>query len=95
MHTAYAVEGRFEEALDWARKHVAAQPELYLAWVGVANALGHLGRIDEGREALQRAKTLVPTFTVDLYEKGLRLSWRDRENIVRPLVDGLRKLEAD
>ena len=95
MHTAYAVEGRFEEALDWARKHVAAQPELYLAWVGVANALGHLGRIDEGREALQRAKTLVPTFTVDLYEKGLRLSWRDSENIVRPLVDGLRKLEAD
>jgi tetratricopeptide (TPR) repeat protein len=95
MCAACAVEGRFEEALEWARKFVAAQPENYLAWVSVANVLGQLGRIDDGREALQRAKALVTTFTVDLYEKGSRLSWRDRENIVRPLVDGLRKLEAD
>lgn len=95
MCTACAVEGRLEEALEWARKFVAAQPENYLAWISVANLLGQLGRIDDGREALQRAKALVTTFTVELYEKGSRLSWRDRESIVRPLVDGLRKLEAD
>lgn len=92
---AYVIEERFEEALEWARKAVAATPELYLAWVELGNVLGHLGRIQEGREALGRARGLVPTFSTDLYEKGLRITWRDKEGVVRPMVDGVRKLEAD
>ena len=64
-------------------------------WVELANVLGSLDCVEEGREALRRAVALVTTFTVDLYEKGSRLTWRDKAEIVRPMVDGLRKLEAD
>ena len=92
---AYVVEGRFEDALEWTRQAVATQPDNFLAWVELANVLGSLDCVEEGRQALRRAVALVPTFTVDLYEKGSRLTWRDKAEIVRPMVDGLRKLEAD
>jgi TolB-like protein len=92
---ACLMEGRYEDALEWGRKGVAATPDLYLAWVELANELARLDRLDEAKEALQRAKTFVPTFTLDLYEKGCRLAWRGNEDIVAALVEGLRKLDTD
>ena len=53
------------------------------------------GRVDEARQAFERAKSIVPTLTVELYEKGIRLAWRDQEDIVEQLVCGLRELEAE
>jgi hypothetical protein len=42
---------------------------------------------------MQRVKAIVPTFTHAYYEKGTRLSWRNREKIVDAQLAGLRRLE--
>ena len=47
----------------------------------------------EARDVMQRVKAIVPTFTLAYYEKGTRLSWRNREKIVDAQLAGLRRLE--
>ncbi len=57
--------------------------------------LGLLGRTDEALEALAKARATVPTWTLALYEKGIRVTWRNKEELVEPTVAGLRKLGID
>ncbi|MCZ6890692.1 MAG: TIR domain-containing protein [Gammaproteobacteria bacterium] len=92
---AYLVSGEPEKALEWAQQGAATAPDLYLAWVELANALGHLDRLDEAREAIEKVKRLVPTFKIAYYEKGTRISWRNREAAIEPQIAGLRKLDID
>ena len=54
-----------------------------------------LERLDEARDALNKIKDIVPTFTISLYEKGMRLNWHNKDEIVEPQVAGLRKLEDE
>jgi TolB-like protein len=93
LYTAYAALGRWDDALTWAQRAIATEPWLYLAWVEVANALAALDRLDEAREAMRRVTTMVPTFSLAYYEKGTRISYRNREKIVDSQLAGLRKLE--
>jgi tetratricopeptide (TPR) repeat protein len=93
LHTAYAALGRWEEALMWAQHSTTTYPNSFLAWTELANALAALDRLGEARDAMQRVKAIVPTFTLAYYEKGTRLSWRNREKIVDAQLAGLRRLE--
>jgi tetratricopeptide (TPR) repeat protein len=95
LYVAYLVSGEPEKALEWAQQGAATAPDLYLAWVELANALGHLNRLDEAREAIEKVKRLVPTFKISYYEKGTRISYRNREAVVEPQIAGLRKLDID
>ena len=48
--------------------------------------------MDEARDAVARAKSIVPTWTLALFENGTRIAWRDRPEIVEPQHAGLRTL---
>lgn len=57
---AYAREDRHDEAVRFARMSVEAQPGYAGAWLTLAHALGQLGRVDESRQALERARRANP-----------------------------------
>ena len=50
---------------------------------------------DHARESYARAKEIVPTMTVALYEKGTRLAWRGRDEIIDALIGPLRALGVE
>jgi len=56
-------EGRYEDAVRFARKSLEAQPGYAGAWIALANALGQLGRLDEARDAMNRAAAANPALT--------------------------------
>jgi tetratricopeptide (TPR) repeat protein len=93
LYTAYAALGRWDDALIWIQRHTASFPTSFLGQVDLANALAVLGRLEEARQIMQRVMAIVPTFTLARYEQGNRVGWRDRDQLVAPLVSGLRKLE--
>ena len=95
LYAAYATQGNWSEALTWAQRAAATHPDLYLAWVEVANAMAMLDRTDEARELMQRVTALVPTFKLSYYEKGTRICWRNRDKVVESQLAGLRKLDMD
>jgi tetratricopeptide (TPR) repeat protein len=89
---AELLNGGRANALDCTQKWVGAESGNYLAWIALANVLAMLDRAPEAHEAWDRAKKMVPTLTLALFEKGTRGSWRDREAIAGPLYEGLRTL---
>lgn len=93
--TAYVVTGQYAEAHYWIERAVTHAPRSFLAWSELANVLGYLDRLDEGRSAVEQIKKIVPTWTLGGYEKGNRTGWRDRDSIVEALVSGIRKLAVE
>ena len=71
---------------------MARSPTVYLAWQAKANLLGHLDRLEEARDALRTVKSIVPTWIFELYEKGVRIGWRNKDEVVEALTGGLRKV---
>ncbi len=51
---------RFEEALAHAQRCVELQPRFYIARITLANALGHLGRLDEARAEMAHVLAMNP-----------------------------------
>jgi hypothetical protein len=54
-----------------------------------------LNRIEKAQDAWQQAKRFVPNISAARYEKGQRIFWRNRTEVVEPLVAGVRKLDVD
>ena len=95
MVTASMSLGLHDEALDWARQATTQQPRSFLNWAALACVQAALGRDEQARESFARAKGIVPTLTTDRYEKGTRLAWRNREDLVEANVASLRLLNLD
>jgi TolB-like protein len=95
MAVASLAAGKLQDALDWARRATTTTPQEFLNWAYLACAQARLGQTDEARASIARAKEIVPTFTLDLYEKGIRIGWRNREDIVEAMMGGLRELGLD
>jgi adenylate cyclase len=95
MVTASMTLALHEEALDWARQATTEQPKYFLNWAALACVQAALGRDEKARESFARAKAIVPTLTADRYEKGMRLAWRNREDLVEANVASLRLLNLD
>jgi hypothetical protein len=95
LYAAYAVQDNWTDALTWAQRGATTYSDMYLAWVEVANAMAMLDRLDEATEIIQRVTAMVPTFKLSYYEKGTRISWRNREKVVDSQLAGLRKLDMD
>ncbi|MBT8135431.1 MAG: adenylate/guanylate cyclase domain-containing protein [Gammaproteobacteria bacterium] len=84
LGAAHFVAGRYEQAIEYARKSLAARPGQPGAMRLLAASLGFLGKGEEGAAALQEMMTLVPfmseshlkTFLpadiADLYLRGMR-----------------------
>jgi adenylate cyclase len=76
---SYLGLGRFEEALDVARKSIGKNPSFLPAYLSLASALGHLGRREEADQAVQKILQMQPGFRASsrkghwpaLYVEGL------------------------
>jgi TolB-like protein len=95
LYQSCVILGRNAEALEWAEKSVAEDPRDFLRWAELANVLGVLGRKEEALEAVSKAKAIVPTWTLALFEKGTRITTRNKDGQVEPQLAGLRMLGID
>lgn len=95
MVTASLAVGLPDEALEWARRGTTQDPGSFLNWAYLACAQAELGQADEARASIARAKEIVPTFTVERFEKGSRVAWRNRDDIIEPVMRGLRGLDIE
>ena len=78
----------FDAAAATWREVIRLRPAYMMAYRGMAGALAHLGRIDEAREVLDRARTLFPEQTPRLLQQE-RYPWlRPEDYEVR--AEGLR-----
>ena len=87
--------GHFQEALEYAQKAAGLEPRNFYRWSQLANVLGHLGRDDEAREALEHTRRLKLDPTLAGHEQRSRIMWRNNPEIVKNMVEGLRKLGLD
>ncbi|MBR0719164.1 winged helix-turn-helix domain-containing protein [Bradyrhizobium liaoningense] len=77
--------GRFDEALNAARRAVRDNPAFRLGHVCLVAALAHLGRDAEAREAAARLMTREPDLSISKMVRGAQ-QWR-----IEAVADGLRK----
>ncbi len=79
--------GRYEEALDWARKSLAENPRFDVMHWLVTSSLGHLGRHDEAALALAALQNLSPGTTIAKIHQSNQGKYPERWDII---VEGLR-----
>ena len=89
LSTVHYLARSYERSAEVARLAVQRAPHYPLGWRSLANALGHLGTLDEAREALAQFLTLMPSYTT---EQAARASIRFRdEPVFQHYLEGLRK----
>jgi tetratricopeptide (TPR) repeat protein len=80
--------GRYEEAIEWADRSLAAQPDYRPALTIKVVSLALLGRIEEARDWLSRMLELEPGLTI----AGFKAARKPRaEELLARYVEGLRK----
>ena len=84
-----AREGRYEDAVRFARRSLDIQPGYTGAWMALANALGHLGRGEEAREAVERALKANPAMTAEHLFEQIRIAAGGDDEHARKSLAGL------
>ncbi len=79
---------RYEDCVEAAERAVLLQPNFYGGHFIQAAALAHLGRIEEARQAVQRALEVMPRLTL---KNTARNPMFVRERDVEQMLDGLRQ----
>lgn len=82
---AYLVDGKYEEALEWADLALAEQPKFSSSLRMKTAALAMLGRIDEANEVARALLAAEPDLTI---ERLTFLRWRQHQSAY---MDGLRR----
>jgi len=95
MVVAALAQGLKDEALEWARGGTTEFPNSFLNWMYLAAAQASLGQLEPAERAVTRAKEIIPTLTLDLFEKGNRIAYRNKDELVDPVMEGLRKLDME
>jgi TolB-like protein len=91
---AYFVAGEYERVVEWSGKALQEVPHSVSPLRYRAASLGLLGRLEEGRQVVQRLLALVPNFTIT---RARRFYEFDMNNILRApgvadsLYEGLRR----
>ncbi|MEM1277103.1 MAG: winged helix-turn-helix domain-containing protein [Pseudomonadota bacterium] len=83
---AHVVAKEYEEAITWSRKAQLLPDAGLTAYIGELAALGHLGRIDEAREALYRASEVLDEISMAAIKRQYELP--DPE-VRRLILEGL------
>jgi adenylate cyclase len=78
----------YEAAIEAAKRTIRAYPEFPNTYRWLAAALGQIGRIEEAKEALQKAIALAPA-AFDMYVRR-RVPWHRPEDYTH-MLEGLRK----
>ena len=63
--------GRYEQAVQWARKTIDVTPEFPAAWLYLAISLGLLNRLDEARAVKDQLMRVMPNCTLRLLRAAL------------------------
>lgn len=87
----YLVQGKFEEAADWARKSLDLPGTQIWGNIALVSALGHLGKKDEAGRAVKVLLRRRPDFTTAFIKTNFPGTDPDGIEI---LVDGLREAEV-
>jgi adenylate cyclase len=87
---ALVMLGRYEEAVDWAQRSLLfpVGDQNFWTYAQLASAFGHLGRLDEAREALGELLKRRPEFSRDYMRRVV--AWRNDDHF-EIYLDGLRK----
>jgi adenylate cyclase len=78
----------YETALDAAERVIRSYPDFPLSYRWLAATLGQLGRLDEAKQALEKAIAVAPA-SFDFYVRG-RAPWFRPEDHAH-MLEGLRK----
>ena len=84
---AHFVAGEHEAAVEWTGKALQEVPNFVAALRYRAASLGLLGRLEEGRQTVQRMLELVPDFTIRRARRYIE--YRHKERLQDP---GCRRL---
>ena len=84
---AELVRGNYAEALRWAGKSLALDPQFSITYWMLIAACAHLGQMDEARAWLAKFRVLAPSVTVSSIRKGQPVTNPSR---VAAILDGLR-----
>ena len=89
LAVAHLIAGRYQEALEWADRSLAAQLDYRPALRAKVASLAQLGRIDEARDWLQQLVELQPGLTITRLEAyaGALFS----PEMLAVYIDGFRK----
>ena len=85
---AHLLSGRYAEAAELATKSASIYAEWDTTFWVLAPAYGHLGRTDEGRDAVSKLLSLAPGATVSRFQE--QLPFKDEKRLAI-ILDGLRK----
>jgi len=88
MATGHYFCGEYEAAIETAKWVIRSYPTFPLPYRWLAAALGQLGRIEEAKEALEKAIAIMPA-SFDMYVRG-RVPWMRPEDHAH-MLEGLRK----
>jgi TolB-like protein/Flp pilus assembly protein TadD len=85
---AHLVQEHFDEAVLWAQRGLAANPNSTTPLRALAAALAHLGRTAEARAAMERLRALTPDETLTSYTAWVGKRWGGRLPLI---LEGLRR----
>ena len=91
---AYFVAGEYERVVEWSGKALQEVPHSAIALRYRAASLGLLGRLEEGRQVVQRLLDLVPNFTITRARRFIELDMNNlfkTPGIADALYEGLRR----
>ena len=80
--------GEYKAAVDTANRAIRSYPNYPNTYCWLAAALGQLGRIEEAKQALEKAIAIAPA-SFDMYVRE-RAPWRPPEDHAH-MLEGLRK----
>jgi tetratricopeptide (TPR) repeat protein len=63
--------GRFNEEITWAKRAIAADPQLFEAAINLGNAQVQLGQLKQGQASFERARAIAPKEPVPVYSLGV------------------------
>jgi tetratricopeptide (TPR) repeat protein len=89
LSAVYRMVGRFDEAVEQAKKAVERDPKNQITYLALASACILAGREEEARAAAAEVLKINPKFSLDRYAKKA-LPYRDTSQIHRT-IDALRK----
>ena len=85
---AFLIEGKFEDADTVGKRAIAIPNAPLMPGLIHAAALGHLGRNDEARAAIDAMLGINPGFCLNFVDRILPTS---EEKVRKVILDGLRK----
>ena len=80
--------GDYEMHMTWARRITETTPDYPVGWRHLSVAYGHLGRLEEARQACEKLRNLVPHDSISLARATIPIAGTDHRE---RFLDGLRK----